>query len=142
MASTGTTSFGRRTGSSKMPDTGRASYVGGSKGALVIDGTLPVRTRSRMQIDVDFRSESIQISSTNTRSGETRLPLDFAGSGRISGAAFSGTVSGGQVLGNIDGETTGRFYGPNAEEVGGTFSLNGRFGGATRNYVGSFGAKR
>jgi hypothetical protein len=58
--------------------------------------------------------------------------LDFNGTGSVNGATFSAPISGTVVNGNAKGT----FYGPTAQEIGGTFSssaggveYNGAFGG-------------
>ena len=43
---------------------------------------------------------------------------------------------------SMTGEVTGVFYGPNAEEIGGTFSLSSPLSPLLESLTGSFGAKR
>ena len=68
--------------------------------------------------------------------GATRTDsnLDFNGGGPVSGTGFSASVS----ASTTSGTANGQFYGPTAQEVGGTFGLTG---GATT-YIGSFGARK
>ena len=66
--------------------------------------------------------------------------LDMTGS--LSYAAnsnsFKGIVA---TTGGLTGTSTGQFYGPNAEELGGVFSLKGT-GTSKENYAGAYGAKQ
>jgi hypothetical protein len=55
---------------------------------------------------------------------------------------FSGPVSSLTVTGSsptLSGSARGQFYGPNANEIGGTFALKGASG--VEGYLGAFGAK-
>jgi hypothetical protein len=52
---------------------------------------------------------------------------------------FSGTVN----TTSMSGIATGKFYGPSAQEIGGTFSVsNGTVGSGGSAYIGGFGGKR
>jgi hypothetical protein len=55
--------------------------------------------------------------------------------------AFSGAIATGPVLG-LTGSTTGQFYGTNAEELGGVFSMSDTPDPTTRSlyYSGAYGA--
>jgi len=63
--------------------------------------------------------------------------LDFSGTGNVSGNTFTADVSGSGAGAGINGTANGVFYGPDAEEVGGTFSTQGT-GGVS--YIGAYGA--
>jgi hypothetical protein len=96
-------------------------------------------TTSGIEIETNFVNVQVTSTSTNARnlnSGAT-IPaagLDFTGSGPVSGSGFTANVSGTLTSGTANGS----FYGPQAQEAGGTFRTSG--GGVT--YVGAFGAKR
>ncbi len=49
--------------------------------------------------------------------------------------AFSGNVS----ATGLTGSSSGQFYGPNAEELGGVFALEGT---GVETYIGGYGAKQ
>lgn len=118
----GVASFGNRTAAGSLP-AGTAPYNGGSLGfAAEFDGDWYV-TVSDIRITTDFATASISSAGTeivraSTMSAFTAPGLDFTGSGPVSGTGFSAPVTGGLGL---SGDATGQFYGPGAEEVGGTF---------------------
>ena len=59
---------------------------------------------------------------------------NFTGTGNVTGAGFEATINGMEIT---NGKAYGHFFGPNAEEVGGTFGAELMGNGF---YVGSFGA--
>ena len=67
----------------------------------------------------------------NTESESLAPGLDYSGEGSVSGSSFAANISGPATSGTANGV----FYGPNANEVGGTFSATG----AGISHVGSFG---
>ena len=54
--------------------------------------------------------------------------------------SFTGPVSAFGAIGNMTGTSTGQFYGPVAEELGGVFSLTGDE--SLEHYSGAYGAAR
>jgi hypothetical protein len=96
---------------------------------------------------VDFQSRNIAFSTTNTvlTGSSSTLPsnLDLTGnwSYGTGTSEFSGTVST-TPAGNLSGSATGRFYGPNAEEIGGVYSLTSNTMGDRSTMIGGFGGKR
>ncbi len=136
-------SFGARTDAQSMPQNGTASYDGAAVGIVAAEGSYTA-TASDITVDADFDRSSVEMASTGTQrvdieSGEELVSapdLDFVGSGDIDGSTFkAGIESRGNLL---RGEANGQFYGPNAEEVGGTFSASGK----STFYSGAFGAKQ
>ncbi|ANT63033.1 hypothetical protein AYJ57_21400 (plasmid) [Salipiger sp. CCB-MM3] len=132
-------SFGAETASSEMPDAGTASYYGESVGQVVTDG-VDYATQSDVYVETDF--EDVYVSSAGTYAYdpiedeyvEGRSDLDFEAIGSLDGSGFNAEIADADMAGDV----AGQFYGPGAEEVGGTFSA------VTDDsaYLGSFGASQ
>lgn len=129
---------GAPTAATNVPTSGSATYQGKSIGGVSAPNTPFALTTSDVTITTpDFREVTF-------RSGNTRA--DFpgqSGSERVEDLDFvtTGTISGNGFTADGDGMTTnGNFYGPNGEEVGGTF--RGDRGQSGVNYGGSFGAAK
>jgi hypothetical protein len=107
-----------------------------------------------MKIDANFVSRTLVLGSSETAIRpdfatipEPRPDLDLRGP-TLSYAAgtnsFSGDVSTvGSSLGNLSGNTTGQFYGPSAQELGGVFFLQSSDTTTAfpETYSGAYGAK-
>lgn len=132
-------SFGAETASDQMPDTGTASYYGESVGQVVTDG-VDYATQSSVYVGTDF--EDVYVSSAGTYAYdpindtyvEGRSDLDFEATGSIDGSGFSAEIADAGMAGDV----AGQFYGPGAQEVGGTFSAVTD----DSEYLGSFGASQ
>ena len=143
-ASWGAASFGRRTAAANMPSGGAATYEADALG-LAVDGSRPYLTTSNIEIttanyaDVDITSSNTYRTQI-TSDGSPQVPerdssLDFQGTGSVSGSGFSINI---QDNGSRRGEAVGSFYGPRAEEVGGTYNIrSGNF-----SHIGAFGGIR
>ena len=134
----GVGSFGARTASGSLPS-GTATYEGGSTGVAVDGSGEAYITGSIVTVSTDFSTAEITSNFTKAVNLNTDELIDapninFTGSGPVSGSGFKASVAGSSVSGSADGQ----FYGPNAQEVGGTFGLAGS--GIT--YSGAFGAKQ
>lgn len=140
----GTGSYGASTPTTGVPASGTiASYSGASVGVAEVGGDTYI-TASSVQVTTDFNTATVNSSATEgslltvpvaVTPANTPLPqLDFNGAGPVSGNGFSANVVGLGVTGDVDGQ----FYGPAAEEVGGTFSASG----TGIDYFGSFGARQ
>lgn len=134
-------SFGGETPAADMP-TGSATYTGRSAGYAVDSSGSGLYTTSTVTVSTpDFNAVTVNSTGTVGQTTDLGAPpasqpaLDFSASGTVSGNGFAGTVSSGSGL---SGRVDGTFYGPAADEVGGTFSATGS--GAT--YGGAFGASR
>lgn len=136
-------SFGTATASGNVPTSGTATYRGNSVGYAVGADQRGYVTESEVAMSTsDFSSVTFSSTSTTARAVEggpmvIASHLNFNGSGTISGTEFSANVAGTQIPSSTTtGVASGRFYGDNGEEIGGTFELNGPIG----SYVGAFGA--
>lgn len=125
--------IGNLTPVAQMPTTGKAHYQGVGE---YYRGEHPTsqpwgRLGRQADFNVDFGNKTIE-----GVIGLRGLPL----SGTIEGNSFSGTKidNSPQFNRTSDVFMTGRFYGPNAEELGGVF--RGKYNG--ENVMGSFGARQ
>lgn len=102
-------SHGQLTDADKVPTTGSATYLGkGLHGASQYDGFI----ESNAAFFVDFANKTVYGSVANKEKG---LALQLPDS-KISGNSFNGQSG--------DTHINGRFFGPNAEEIGGTYYNN------------------
>lgn len=137
-------STGSATPANAVLDLAEATYTGRS-GGLYIVGDVVSEHRSTMTAIADFGSRTIDFSTTGTQMGPlggaiTTSAPDLNMQGTLSIAAghtFSGTVS---TTGGLDAAATGRFYGPNAEEIGGVYHCSTCPTGTS--FAGAFGGKR
>jgi hypothetical protein len=134
-------SFGTRTPSGSLPSTQQASYNGGSVGVLVDAAGTRLLTTSDVNVGTNFSEVTVQSVNTRTRplgAGQTdsaASDLNFTAQGPVSGTGFTADLT---ASGGVAGKVNGRFYGPRAQEVGGTFDTSD----GSRTYLGAFGAKR
>lgn len=144
----GVFSTGYETVASAVPTSGSGIYRGSSVGLFygeyADEGLFD--TESSILSIANFAERSLSISSysTNafrigTNSQESASGLNFNGTATYSqgSATFVGTARVSE-LGWNQGALEGRFYGPNAEELGGTFSFTSSNG----KYIGAFGGRR
>lgn len=129
--------FGLKTDGAGVP-VAPASYDGASVGFFVDGSGTPYLSSSTIGATTDFSNVTVTSSGTQTVGLEpgdtlTSTPaLDFVATATVTGATFDGSYSGT----GLSGDFAGRFFGPAAEEMGGTFS----FSGTTGDYIGAFGA--
>jgi hypothetical protein len=145
----GVASFGAETGGSAIPLSGTGTFTGFAGGRYVDSSGADFFVGSDMTASTNFGTRSIAFSTTNARTS-TDLQTSTSNtnlntSGTLSYSAgvnqFTGTVTtvgGGASNASMTGNASGKFYGPTAQEIGGTFAVTG--GGAA--YLGAFGGKR
>jgi len=142
----GGVSAGNATPGNAIPTTGTARFFGNASGYFIDTAGLRSTTSAAMIANVDFQNRAIGFTTIDTTlvnsttgAASSNAELDLSGS--LSWAAglnnFSGRVQ--TRNNNLDGSASGRFYGPKAEEIGGTYSLSG---GPTSRLVGGFGGKQ
>jgi hypothetical protein len=122
-----------------------AVFEGRARGFFINPTGTLFNTDADMSAITNFSSRNIQFSTINTFLADPNTPslptpaqeLNLTGvwNYNLGTSQFSGDVA--SVNGML-GRASGRFYGPNAEEIGGIYSLTG--GGAT--LFGGFGGKR
>jgi len=145
----GVASFGSETVGAAIPVSGTGTFTGFSGGRYVDNIGADFFVGSDMTATTSFGTRSIAYATTNARSStdlqtstsnvnlNTTGTLSYsAGVNQFTGAVRS--VGGGASNAPMTGNATGNFYGPSAQEIGGTFALTG--GGAS--YLGAFGGKR
>jgi hypothetical protein len=145
----GVISAGVPTPGNAIPTTGAATFTGLANGFFVPNvGGIPglgFMTSANMTANVDFVARSIGFSTTNSlqmplgsTAGTLNSALDMTGTLTYAPAvnSFSGTVN--TAANGMTGTATGRFYGPAAAEIGGTFHLSG----PTGVLLGGFGGKQ
>lgn len=139
--------FGIPTPEASMPKGTSATYSGNSiglatvtdasSGAAAVGFTRSVVTVTATNFEtVTFSSGNTEFSplGNNTLDRNSLPLLNFEAEGTVSGTGFTATPTNP----GRNGQVNGQFYGPNAEEVGGTFGLTGD----NINYGGAFGAKQ
>jgi hypothetical protein len=121
----GMLSVGITTPVSGIPTSGTATYNGLAFGyTSADDGEIGVAAAELTAV-ADFLNRSLAMSTTNSTAGDVYTP-EYDMAGTLSYTSDSGVFSG-DVLTNSGhtGSATGRFYGPNAEEIGGVISILG-----------------
>lgn len=136
-----------------IPGVDGATFTGKLVGSYVDSGGLGYTALADLTVIADFSNQpSLAFATTNTQissnwsSFSAKSELDLSGTLYIDGStnSFSGTLSTTTPTptgdgGVLTGESTGQFYGPNAEELGGVFFLQGS---GLETYSGAYGASR
>lgn len=140
----GAASFGAATAAGSIPTSDSATYIGSTGGrSVAADGTY-FFTTSDLTSNVNFAARTVSFATANTVQSKDLISfvpnsaLNLTGALAYSAGSnqFTGAVTNGSTL---TGTATGRFYGPAAQEIGGTFGVTGA--GITA-YGGGFGAKK
>jgi hypothetical protein len=137
-------STGSPTPSTATLSVATATY-NGSSGGIYVEGADIFEHRADMTADVDFGSRSIDFRTTNTQMGalggtgmSSASQLDMTGTLSIDGSyQFTGSAS---TANSLDSTISGRFYGSDAQEIGGVFNCGTCPAGT--NFTGAFGGKR
>ena len=139
--SVGTMSAGSVTPAAAIPSSGMATF-NGQLGFIWSDTSWA----AGLTIQVDFGAHtaslaSDQIHAENVNSSNAIAPSTISGSlsWQSGQNALTGTVTASGPWTGLSGTATARFYGPAAQEIGGTFEI-GPTGSAT--FVGAFGAAK
>jgi hypothetical protein len=150
----GVASVGAATLGSNIPTIGTGTFTGSSAGLYVNPQGNYFVTTAFMQANVSFTNRTVNFSTVNTAAATaasaisgnfgTLVPgLDMtgtlsyaAGSNRLTGVVSTASSSTGNPM---SGAITANFYGPNANEIGGTFSTTGT---GIETYTGAFGGRR
>jgi hypothetical protein len=148
----GAISAGAATPGGSIPLTGSANYNGAAGGLYVDPNGVTYLAKSSSALSTNFATNSVSFSASGSTAASTATGaalanpsiLNIGGVLSYAGGAndFSGPVSSLTVTGSsptLSGSARGQFYGPNANEIGGTFALKGASG--VEGYLGAFGAK-
>lgn len=142
-------SLGDETAFATLPAKGTATYKGISTAYVVTNNDNRQLTSNVMAI-VDFGLKGVRFETSNShfhtlkndkRVSEAAENYNFKGTASWkNGNLFSGKVSTADGNGKLSGNLNGKFYGPKAEEIGGTYGLKNQ--DATEHLIGGYGAKR
>ena len=141
-------SLGQETKFASIPEKGTATYEGISTAYLVSDGETDRQLSSNVKAIIDFGLKGVRFetssSQINTVSDNQRVSTP-APKYNLKGTAtwkdsnlFLGKVT--SADGEMSGNLSGKFFGPNTEEIGGTYGLKNTDGSA--HFLGGYGAKR
>jgi len=145
-ANSNAVSVGTASPASGVPTTGTANFSGVAAGVYQSVTGASFITGATMNASVNFGSRTIGFATTGTNAlpvyGTTGLisapGLNMVG--QLSYGSGTGNFSGPVVAANgMTGAIAGQFYGPNANEIGGTYGLGNANVGAM---IGGFGGKR
>lgn len=139
-------SFGAATPASAVPSTGTASFVGKLGGIYVSPAGEASMASADVRVNADFGNRSLSFASQGTRltqdlKGSTAAPhLNLGGTLTYSPASntFAGTLT--NAGGTMSGSSTGRYYGPAAQELGGAFTV--KSANTVETLTGAYGARR
>jgi hypothetical protein len=150
----GAATVGAATVGTNIPTTGSGTFTGTSAGLYVSPTGNYLVTTAYMTANVSFANRTVNFNTVDTAatSAANALNGNFgtltpalnltgtlnygAGSNRISGTVTTAGSANGTPM---TGTATGNFYGPNANEIGGTFSVTGS---GMETFAGAFGGKR
>lgn len=149
-------SAGALTVGTAIPTSSGGAFYGNTAGMYVNSSGQSYLTGSDLFMTVDFSTRSLTFQTTGTQAlavngGTSFVPapglnmngsLSYAAGANLIQGSVATNGGGGGIGGgaSLSGSATGKFYGPTATEVGGTFAV--RSGGAVESYAGAFGGKR
>ena len=141
----GAVSVGSATPVTGIPATGSGTFSGYATGVYVSPTGLAYLTNGSMSAVTNFGTRSIAFSTSGTQasafngSGSGSTPL-LNMSGTLTYASGSNSFAGAiNTTGGLTGNASGKFYGPTATEIGGTFAAAGT---GVQSFSGAFGGKR
>lgn len=143
----GVGTFGTSLDTTTVPTSGSAEYRGGSTGFYDDGVGNRYLTTANLEATANFTATPTVTFETTGTTGrnldtDTRHSfsnLDLNGELGVTGNTFSGTVTAReQTPDMLRGSATGRFYGTEAREMGGTFDVRNEGNSA---YIGSFGGR-
>jgi len=147
----GAISFGSPTPIAGIPAGGTATYTGLSQGTYIDQAGVTWTESAQMQSTANFAmgTRSVSFSTSGTTISNTASRTQAAPGLNLNGLLsiapnsnqFTGVVTapGGGGASSMSGGATGQFYGPNALEIGGVYSLKGL---GTQTMLGGFGGKQ
>jgi len=138
----GTASVGSITPTTGIPATGTGAFSGNSIGIFVNSSGQAFYTVASMTANANFATQAVSFATSGTTSvnlatgvSASAPTLNLSSNMTYTGGTLSGAITSGS---GMSGSITGKFYGPTAQEVGGTYALSG--GGSAM--FGGFGGKR
>jgi len=136
-------SYGNTTAVSAIPTSGTATYLGDIGGFYSNSSGVDKLMSADLTASANFANRTIGVATSNSivtdlSTYTSNSSLDFTGTLSYSSGSneFSGTITTG---GGMSGSMTGVFYGPAANEIGGTYAAQGS---GVEGMIGGFGAVR
>jgi hypothetical protein len=143
----GAMSTGAPTRGADIPTSGTATFTGKSIGFYTDAAGVGYAAFSDVSVNANFGARTLGLSSSGTSKTHdyiTKSPasnLDLTGTLTYAAGTNSFTGNLTNTSGTaLSGTSTGRFYGPSAQELGGVFTL--KAGSGVETYGGAYGAKR
>lgn len=139
-------SVGSLTAGSNIPTSGSAVFTGGANGYLIDGLKQSYVSSSSMSATVNFATRQVAFSTSGTTiigkaSGTTLTTPSLDLTGSMSYSAGTNKMIGSVISGSgLSGSIIANFYGPAANEIGGTYGLTQTSSGTS--FVGGFGGKR
>jgi hypothetical protein len=129
-----------------VPSAGNATFAGKLGGFYVSSGGEVSVATANVTVDANFSARSLSFASTGTSLTRNLQTAGAAPNLNVSGTltyspsanAFAGTLK--NAGGTMSGSSTGRYYGPTAQELGGVFTLKSST--TVESFAGAYGAKR
>jgi hypothetical protein len=144
----GAMSVGNTAGTA-IPGSGTATFAGYAAGSYVNAAGTGTTVFADLTVGADFGNRSLTFNTTNTQTSSDWVTFtpnsDLNLSGTLTYAAGTNSFTGSletlpiNPINKLTGNSTGQFYGPNAEELGGVFLLQGS---GVETYAGAYGAKQ
>lgn len=139
----GAMSVGNTVGTT-IPTTGNPTFTGYATGSYVNAAGTGTTVFADLAVGADFGTRSLTFNTSNTQTSSNWVNFtsnpNLNLNGTLTYAAgtnrFTGSVT---SAGGLTGNSTGQFYGPNAEELGGVFLLQGS---GVETYAGAYGARQ
>jgi hypothetical protein len=142
----GGVSAGNATPGNAVPTTGLFTFTGIAGGYFIDQAGTRFTTSASMIANVDFQNRNIGFGTLDTTLVNSKTGIATRNEGLDLSGGFSWNAGTNSLTGqlqsrneNVSGPANGRFYGPKAEEIGGTYNL---VGGTVSRMVGGFGGKR
>lgn len=142
----GAMSIGAATPGASIPTTGSATYTGFTGGRYINGAGEYFFTSSSMSAVTNFSTRNITFTTTNTQqtpdlqSNTITNNSNLNMSGTLTYSAATNQITGNvTTTGGLNGTVNARFYGPSAQEIGGTFAVDS---GGLEGYMGAFGGRR
>ncbi|WP_052122330.1 transferrin-binding protein-like solute binding protein [Chelonobacter oris] len=139
-------SIGDQTPVASLPTQGQGEYKGISSGTkhrsngtdlITADVTVKADFGKR---ELEFKTDNTKVYQFDKNEGTEKADLDLSGTAKWHSASnnFKGEIKTADQ--KMTGQVDGRFYGPNADEIGGVFGVSNS--DKSENYLGGFGARR
>jgi hypothetical protein len=130
----GAFSVGNETAAADIPSSSTATFKGTAAGIYADAAGEDDIMSADAALDVNFATKTAQFSTSNTvlAKGGAAGDLDMSGDLAIGASGLTGNIK--TADNSMSGTADGRFYGPGAAEVGGTFELRGQNGAMAGGY--------